>query len=644
MKGLKIEGNVSALGNKKSYFYQIQSTDVEHLYTSGLQGLFSGVINSLNRLSIHSASDIKAKPTNTSGYFYKILRKDEKIFLSTTDENVEIAGYELLAEKNPISHVLGKEDINSKVIFEKDHLIVNGRYMRFINLYSMPPSLSFNAFANIGNYLLTFRKYPLDQAKAVANKSRKVHSANSLATKALRNIESERSLDDSENIYNLLIDGSENLFDVQAWFIVEASTKQELDQKSDEVVASIKRIDADPLIETVATLTVFKNMIPAPFCDFKRSHLCNSTYLSCFLPFVTEKVHKGGVSFLSSSYNELSIDLFNPELMNFNAVFTGKSGTGKSALAQKFVFELLNDGVSAVIIDKGYSFKKITTYMGGNILSEKINPMQFKNATYLKEFLLAGVPDGEITFKTKGKIFQLVSDFLINTPQGTFRELIEFISKDVVDFDCYFAEFWNYITDDEIQIHPITYIDTNLYPDSLIASLIIYLIEYFGNIKGKKILLCDECWDQLNRNAEYIEEKSRTLRKENGSLITITQSVGDYLSGDSRVGRVVYNMASHKFHFREDSIVENLINAEDAEEIKLLKSVNGEYSEFLYKDDNLKKIVRYQMTELEYELFSTKKDHVLKFEKFAERYEDFFSFREIVHKWVDFKYYHKEIQ
>lgn len=638
------EINGSELVTQKGvvHFYEIETEDIEHRRQNELKELVESVVNCLNTLKQkNSGTFSKGQETNTNNHFYKVYVLDSKVYVCTNDSEFTMPGYYLKECKNPHKSLMGMDDIYSEVHFERDHFILNGKFWRFINYYNMPAYVDFNEPSLYGDMFISFRKYPLEQAKAIASRSRRSHSANINGT-TNRNIESEKSLDETESIYNSLIEGEENLFDMQAWYLIRGETKEELEAESSRLINIIKRKDGEPLLETVASQTIMRMFIPGDFVDFRRSHLATSSFLACFIPFTSEKVHSGGSEFYTTCYNKISIDLFDKKsALNFNALITGKSGSGKSVLAQKLILDSLAQNCSAVILDKGKSFEKISKYMNGNIFSEKFNPMQFMNSAFLKTFILSAIPESELTVRDRGRLHDLIKAYLLEKKQGTFKELISHLDLHFKDISCYFSEYWDFISDINIEIRNLTYVDTAIYPKSVVGSVIIYLIEYFKHIKGKKIFVFDECWEYLAKFSDYIEECFRTFRKDDGAAIAVTQDIRDFLMSASNVGQVVFNNTNHKFFFMQDTISEGHLCQEDSEIIKGLRTKHGKYSEFFYKDDYCRKVVRYPMSRLEHELFTTKKEHNIAFEKFHNHFTDYFEFREIMHKWVSFKYHHE---
>lgn len=636
----RIENERIYQGDKSSYFYKLKSIDVEHLSNDGVEALYEGVKNSLNNLKNNDEGLSKLTLSKDSNHFYKIYSLNGKTYVSSDDETFNMSGYKNEIEVDPIHSVFNDSDFMASIEFDKDHFVLNGKYWRFINLYEVPSKLSFLQLSEIGDFLLTFRKYPIEDAKKLSGRVRNVNQITSDQTYT-RNISSENAFRESEEVLENLIQGDENLFDFCLWYVVREDSKDSLDSETRRITSSLARIDARGLVETAGLSTILESFVPGTRPDFKRSHHATSSYLACIIPFNGQEVHKSGLEFSSIGGVAVYIDIFNPyAALNFNGLITGKSGSGKSVVAQKILLDSLDSGIKGLILDKGQSFRKLTLYTGGNIFSEKFNPLQFKNPHYLKAFLMALIPESELSIKDQGRMFSLIKEYLTGEAPHSFTGLITYLSKSFEGIEHYFNELQDFITDAEVRITDITYVDTALYPKKIIGSLIIYLIEYFKNIDGKKIFLFDECWEYLERNSDYIEECFRTFRKHNASAIAITQDVADFLSNNSKVGQVIYNNTNHKLFFYQDTTNTPLISHEDSDRIKSLKSVHGSHSEFFYKDDAIRKTVRFYATPLEYELFTTKKEDNLKLDKYIAVYGEYLDFKTLMHNWVDFKYNH----
>jgi hypothetical protein len=233
-----------------------------------------------------------------------------------------------------------------------------------------------------------------------------------------------------------MTNGEENLFEVEAWFILKADTLETLNQQTQELIRSLKQSEITPYIEAEGLRELFPAILFGMEPTLKRTHQCPTSYLVNLLPLKHDVLHDHGIGLYSERGNEIYFNLFDEQALNYNVLISGQSGTGKSMIAQKILKEELANGASAIVLDLGNSFKKTARYLGGGSLSLSFNPLQFKSPHYLKELIISVIPASELTSKMEGKIFSLVKDYAGEA--GTFKELILKISTQIPDLELYF--------------------------------------------------------------------------------------------------------------------------------------------------------------------------------------------------------------
>lgn len=141
----------------------------------------------------------------------------------------------------------------------------------------------------------------------------------------------------------------------------------------------------------------------------------------------------------------------------------------------------------------------------------------------------------------------------------------------------------------------------------------------------------------LTNNAEYIAECFRTFRKSGASAIAISQGIDDF--SETQMGKVIAKLCSTKILFQQTIETSSEITSFDVEKIRELSTKRKEYSEFYVKTEHHKKIARFYPTALEYELFTSNHNDRNSFDRFYGHYVEYFSFPEIMDRYVDFKYY-----
>ena len=222
----------------------------------------------------------------------------------------------------------------------------------------------------------------------------------------------------------------------------------------------------------------------------------------------------------------------------------------------------------------------------------------------------------------------------------SFRELISKISTEIPDVEFYFSELWKFFDNESRPLKKLTYVDTSLYPDRIKAPLIIYLIECFKHLSGKRIFIFDEVWSFLNKNADYLAECFRTFRKHGASAISISQGIEDFTQ--TPLGLTIAQNCFTKFYFNQSTNRNNFIDDFDLEKIRGLALKKGDYSSFYIKSEVKRKIVYYYPTIFEYELFTSNFEDNQSFTLFLEKNREYFSFQENFKNYINLKYHNME--
>ena len=635
---------------QKSKVYKLIPADIEQMSVDGVLNFLNDFRVSLNQLLVKK-DDVDFKKTNKLGdllgfnpvsasndnYFYKFYSLGEVIYLETNFEeelsfpNIQLVEILGLGEVNQL--IIDDECANGDAVLGEDFVNINGKYIRLINLYEFSKNLMPSALMDFGDYCIFFKKLDAIISKRRVNTQRKLHHSNLYSN--IRNLESEASFVEAEKITEAMMEGTENLFEVEAWFILKADTQVELNHKTKELIAFIKQAEFTPYIESEGLYELFPSILFGVPPKFKRSHQTPSSFLVNMLPLKHDLIHQFGIEFLSSRGNPLYFNLFDEAALNFNVLISGQSGAGKSMIAQKILVEELINDASAVVLDLGNSFKKTAQYYGAESLSLSFNPLQFKSPHYLKELIISVIPAQELSAKMEGKIFSLIQENYESV--ATFRDLIKKISVEISDFELYFSELWDYFDSFDRNLSKFTYVDTSLYPDKIKAPLIIFLIEAFKNLDGKRIFVFDEVWDFLSNNAEYIAECFRTFRKSGASAIAISQGLDDFTA--SEMGKVIAKLSSTKILFQQSAEESSELDSFDVEKIKMLSTKRKVYSEFYIKTELHRKSARFYPEPIEYELFTSYHKDRESFDRFHEHYAEFFPFPDIVDRFVNFKYF-----
>ncbi len=618
-----IEGNKIVLKNgETTYLYEMLPPDLEQMPADILDDFLNGIKDWASNLS---AND-----------FFRIFYLDGRIFINTGMESISTPSCVVNAAHDVKTHFYKMNDLYSNpTIVGGDTLVCNLWQTKMINIYSMPPHPDICELSRYGDFVINFKKLDSKKAKSLLDIKRKIHFSNT--QKHIRDIESEASYSESESILEGIIHGVESLFNVEAWIIIRSQKiNADIAKEAESILGQMELRGYKGLVETLG-LSVFwkENFFFLP-PRFIRAHPATSSYLVNLLPLSMDKINSEGVPFTSRSGVEVKINFGSKDADNNNVLVSGRSGSGKSFAINKVIFEELKLGAKAIILDYNASFLRNTLYNGGNSFSKSFNPMMFSDPSYLKALILSMVDPKDFDLKAQGKLFAEIKNVLQKRPDISFRELINELEITFNGIGYYFEEFWDYFSDQKVVSTNITFVDLSKYPDRILPALIIFLIELFKSMSGRRIFVFEECWNILNRASDFVVQFFRTFRKEGATAIAISQSLEDFIRLD--VGRVVAENSYHKLIFRQDLRPNAFINDFDVKQVSSLSGNKGVYSEFYYKSESCAKCVRYFGSPLEYILFNTTKEDSDAINKYISKYIDDFEFKKIIHSYLAVQY------
>ena len=600
------------LNGKVSSFYEIIPSDIEgksfDLQNKVFDDLESDLINCDDNL--------------------KLYWLDEKLYLNTFSD-LKISHGDVLPCKNPLEVFFG--DYPQEINFYENYLTCGAEYIRVFLIKDFPTFIKKFDTHSWPDFVLNIKKLEKNKAKSIINFRRKLHYSSLF--KGMKDIDSENAFGEAESVLEGISNGETALMEIECFLIVKAGSKENLDEKSKNLVNKFKDVEASLFQEEKGLSFFYQALIPGVVPSFKRSSHCTSAYIAKMIPFHRDFIHDKGLRLTSRSSKDIFWDIFNPASINYNVLITGTSGQGKSMMANKILkYELKNDS-KAVILDLGNSFYKTARFYDGVILSKKFNPLQFKNPTYLKEFILSAIDD-KFTKMEEGKLYSCICE-IIETEIIDFNHFLDKLEQEFSGISFYFSEIKQFFTNEVVPLNDLTYCDFSNSPEAMKAPLIIYLIEYFKNLEGKKLFIFDECWHLLNKNADYIAECFRTFRKHQASAIAISQNLDDF--SITQLGRVIIQNTYWKLLFRQSLSPSEFIDNQTIDLLDGIYSKRGEFSEFLLLSEDIKKPARFYSTPLEYELFNTSKDDVLKFNTYLKEYNKYLTFKECIHNYTALK-------
>jgi hypothetical protein len=607
---------IVSLKGEKSLFFQYFSPDLEQLTPEDFEA-------QLDRLE----SDFVSQDI---GDWIKIYSLGGETYYNAKAP-LRLGGAESESCPRPMEAILGDHSWRDVIVYD-NYLTVGPEFLRLLTLTTPPANLIEGKLREFSDYVVMLKRHRSLEAKNKLDWKRRMHFSNLF--KNMRDLKSENAFNEAEGTLEAVMTGEKALFDCEVIFLVKDQTKAGLDEKTEKLLLELKVLDAKVIVESKALAHFFQSVLPGIAPTSGRSFLATSDYITGLIPYQRDHLMAAGVEFTSRNGFPVYFDLFSPSAINYNVLITGTSGQGKSMLANKILKEALSYGAKVVCLDLGNSFRKNVLYHGGTVLSEKFNPLSFRSPQYLKEFVLS-VLDEKLSKKDQGRLIEVISLMI----DADLESLDSFVAKLETEFPSIrhsFYELKPFITDEMFCDTDLLYCDLGLYPDSVKAPLIIYLIECFKNMEGQKVFIFDECWNLLSKNAEYIAECFRTFRKHQASAVAISQNLDDF--SETQLGRVIIQNTFYKFFFKQNLKTSEFISEHLSDTVHGLQSIKGEYSECLAHSERFSKPMRYFPTPLEYELFTSDRSELNQFDHFMEEKGRFLPFPEALLNYVSLRH------
>ncbi|MGC0802445.1 type IV secretion system protein TraC [Pantoea agglomerans] len=296
------------------------------------------------------------------------------------------------------------------------------------------------------------------------------------------------------------------------------------------------------------------------------------------LPVVSESTLTGTGSPLPSYRGQIAfMDIFDDqsEATNFNVAVTGTSGAGKSFLIQEMLRQVLNSGGFGYVIDLGESYKNYCLQAGGTYLegaSLRFNPwadvVDINEASEGIGRLMAVLasPSGDLDDVSQEMLNKaVVYSWEKGGQKGKVDYVVEYLNSDenlrlyqnkptilsrmaelceLLGSYCTWGpngEFFNsenptLSKDTKFAVLELLSLESRPKLMSAVLFSIILAVQhkmYKSSRYIKKICIIDEAWRLLAGDnkaaAKFIEQGYRTVRRHNGSFVTITQGITDFV-------------------------------------------------------------------------------------------------------------------
>ena len=383
-----------------------------------------------------------------------------------------------------------------------------------------------------------------------------------------------------------------------------------------------------------------------------------SSTLKCFLPFLRfgASISEGGKESGSEQKipsgsllyhrRDFSLDVINPFSSNYSnhtGIIIGKSGKGKSVFANLLTKALFHDPLSSIfLVDVRGSHKKTIKTLGGRIYnidiknSSGLNPLKHLTADkdsieiashFIEKLFLeegeSNLPSTEkaqleknlIEFakKTKEKTLDNFyktlkhsrKDKLLRWTKGSLNENIFSSKEGVLKNRLLYFNFENISTASNSHI-----------AKAIIAAI---MAEFSFKLLNKEpeekfIFISDETPFFIKTCFHTFSLLSKNVRKLNGSLILLAQNSKDLIAGgdtsliDNSEFKILFSYDGEEKRFKETFSLSD----REFQKLKNIRTVKGEFSQFLLKDSIGSKVGYLRLSKEEYVLSNTEPEFLHK--------------------------------
>ncbi|MCR9205872.1 MAG: hypothetical protein NXH75_14910, partial [Halobacteriovoraceae bacterium] len=429
---LDIKGN-------QSFFYKLTPIDIEGMEEAEVNG---------------ELKEFNSKLTNLD--CFKVYINEKEVFLNS---------FKKINLENPLNLENHFKVFDLRFLVKQPNIYWNNSFYKVFKVVSIPcdisPSLLQSLTSNKTSCILLGSLEDKKASITVLEKKRRFLYSNFLNPFNAEN--EEFDFEEAGTLINHLKEDKTKIYKIGIYFLIRGENENALIKNTQKFNENLKTKDIKAFEILLPTKKLFDSLFPG-VKKINASLKVTSQALTNLMFPQADFIDRSGVSLTSRRQNKVFFNPFSKESQNFNMVISGPSGRGKSVLANKIAWDLLNQGIKVSIIDKGGSFKKL---------------------------------------------------FLFHSKNPNL----------------------------------IDYFDISLVKRSEVTSEVLNRLHRFRRIKGQKLYIIDESWEFLKSSEDFFEETFRTFRKENASVLAISQSLEDFES--ETLGRVILDNSAHKFLFSQ---------------------------------------------------------------------------------------------
>lgn len=537
----------------------------------------------------------------------------------------------------------------------RDHFFCDGYFHAGVSFYEYADELKLGALDALLESLPFGARYvvsilvPDQESYLTTLKAHHRKATGFVAGSGTKDFESKARYDDLDEIITRCREQGERIYTVSVSIILKSKNLDDLAEWRKEIVFLVRQLfGATALIEDMMHRRIFLSTLPMNAHVNPRRNLLIGGTIGALIPLSRPwpGTGAGGLLMTTRSRETISLDLFQDETPR-HGIIVATTGGGKSFTANMLLLSLLADPLArALVIDIGGSYRRLAEIVGGAYfdvrVEEKyaINPLLPKSSltqadgSFDSEMLAAQtsllmrfLPGGgsgtarlviekalERTYRDKEE--PLLSDLYEELSKGAWDTTLKATTEAVaIELRQYVESVYAKLLSRPSKIRPfespLTVFDlAGLKEHKNLQSILVSVIAFSLNRQlsdrsVRKLIIIDEGWELFNdpSAADLISKLYRQARKQNGAILSISQSPVEFLESavSPAIMANIHWVMALKMSSNHDKLSSFGFTDQAIEQSKTLTMMPRAFSEVMIRwGDAPNRIARISPSSLEY--------------------------------------------
>lgn len=538
---------------------------------------------------------------------------------------------------------------------QKDYFYQDGFYHVGVSFYDYADELHLGALDSLLESLPTGARYVVsilvpDQENYLARlKAQHRKATGFVAGSNSKDFESKARFEDLDEIITRCREQGERIYTVSVSIVLRSPHLEDLAEWRKQIVFLVRQLfGATAHLEDMMHKRVFLSTLPLNAHVNPRRNLLLGETIGALLPLSAPWAGTGGAGLLMTTRSKetLSLDLYQDETPR-HGIIVATTGGGKSFAANMLLLSLLADPhARALVIDIGGSYRRLAEIVGGAYFDVRveeqfaINPLLPKSSltradgtfdpemlaaqtSLLARFLPGGgsgtsrlVIEKSIERSYRQKDEPLLSDLYEVLANGSWDGSLKGAAEAVaVEMRQYVETVYSLLLSRPSKIRPfensLTVFDlAGLKEHKNLQSILVAVIAFSLNRQLtdksiRKLIVIDEGWELFNdaAAADLISKLYRQARKQNGAILSISQSPVEFLQSavSPAIMANIHWVMALKMSSNHEKLGEFGFTDQAIEHAKTLTMMPKAFSEVLIRwGDAPNRIARIAPSSLEY--------------------------------------------